>query len=435
MLAKGKLVPPSRRHRSSKKASSKKPAVVRTLTVSELGHRGDGIAIDDDGNRIFVPFTLAGETVTARVAGNRAELMEIIEPAPNRAAPPCPHFGVCGGCAVQHLGDDDYRNWKRGIVETALDRQGLTVAVDPMVDAHGNGRRRVTLHAVRAGAEFRVGFMRARSHEILGFGECLILDPALAPARAITAELADALPEAGKRLDAHLIATETGLDADVRGIGELDYAAHVALADAAVALDLARIAADGEIIAERRKPILTMGAAKLTPAPSSFLQATTAGEEVLAGLVGEHTRDARQIADLYCGVGPFTLRLAERAAVQAFDNDASAISALDQAVRYTQNLKPIAMNVRDLNDDPLLVSELTPFDAVVIDPPRAGAQAQARKLAASNVPVVVSVSCDPASFARDAAILTAGGYSLERVTPVDQFKYAAHVEVVARFAR
>ena len=274
--------------------------------------------------------------------------------------------------------------------------------------------------------------MAARSHDLVDIEGCLVLAPELAGAPEIAA--AAARPFAGA-VDVQITATESGLDADVRTVGGLDYDAQVALADLAERFDLARVTLAGEIVAERRKPWLAMGTARVTPPPAGFLQATAAGEAALADLVTSHLAGAARVADLHAGGGPFALRLAGEAAVHAVDSDEAALAALGQAVRFTQNLKPVTTEVRDLDANPLLADELRSFDGVVFDPPRAGARAQAEQLAAAAVPRVAAVSCDPSSFARDAAILAAGGYGLERVQPVDQFKHSAHVEIVGLFRR
>jgi len=420
------------RHRRRQKKSP--PAKLRRLQISDLGRRGEGIA-EFEGQRIFVPYTLPGEEVDADVIGERGALRNLRKAADNRVAAPCPHFGTCGGCALQHLADNDYRRWKRALVQKALDQRGLDIEVDDLRDAHGEGRRRVTLHARKHGRKADVGFMRVRENRLHEIDHCLILSPDLDTVISKTADIAVAAAEDGATVDVQWTATETGLDCHIQGGAKFDYERQVTLADLAEAFDVARITMDGEIIVERRPPLLHMDDVSVSPAPGGFLQATTAGEQVLSDLVTAHAGHVSTAADLFCGVGPFALRLAAKATVFAADGDAVAIGALDRAVRFAQNLKPIERVVRDLAHDPLLPSELASFDAVVFDPPRAGAMAQADSLASSAVPLVVGVSCDPGTFARDAATLVDGGFVLERVTPVDQFKYAAHVEMVGLFRR
>ncbi|WP_404400317.1 class I SAM-dependent RNA methyltransferase [Pelagibacterium halotolerans] len=395
----------------------------RTIKISALGYRGEGVALAD-GNRVFIPFTLPGETVRAEIDGNRGRLIELLTPSPDRVAPPCPHFGVCGGCQVQHLADTEYRAWKRGLVTSQLDRAGIATEVSDLVPAHGEGRRRATLHATKAGA----GFMGLRSHEIHVLDSCPILVPALGRAPEIATTIAAAVGPC----DVSFTATDLGLDVAIRGKG---IKPNAALTKAATRFDLARVAVNGEVVLSYRAPTIRMGRADVAIPPGSFLQATALAEATLAAFVTDAAESAKSIADLFCGVGPFALRLAESAPVYAADSDAPAIAALDAAKRKTKGLKAVTAEKRDLFRDPLSPFELNRFHTVVLDPPRAGAQTQARELARSKVERIVYVSCDPQSFARDAAILAAGEYRMGMVTPVDQFLHSAHVELVAVFHR
>ncbi len=410
------------------------PAERRRLEVVRLGRQGDGIA-ETEAGAVYVPGALAGERIDAEVRGDRGRLLDVIEAAPERITPPCPHFGPCGGCQVQHLADGAYRDWKRGLVATALANRGLETEVAALVDAHGAGRRRITLHARFSGRQVRIGFMRARSHELLELDRCPVLAPELAPAFEAAAGLAMVFARRAGKLDLAFTATETGLDAAIRGAGELDLDQRMDLADVADRFDLARVSVDGETVAERRQPVLTMGPARVVVPAGGFLQATQVGEAALSALVLEACADAATAADLFCGVGPFALGLAPARPVDAFDSDAAALAALEHAVRFTPGLKPLNVIRRDLFERPLLPDELNSYAAVVFDPPRAGAEAQARELAEADVPLVVGVSCEPATFARDAAILVQGGYDLERVTPIDQFRHTGHVEMLGVFRR
>jgi 23S rRNA (uracil1939-C5)-methyltransferase len=264
---------------------------------------------------------------------------------------------------------------------------------------------------------------------------CPILARALDGAIAAAWAIAEELKPARKPLDIQVTASDGGLDADVRGSGAIPAARAAKIAGIAEAHRLARLTRHGELVAQRAPPTLTMGRARVTLPPAAFLQATAAGENELARLVLAHAGESKNTADLFCGVGPFALRLAERARVRAVDIDAAAIAALKAAANATRGLKPIEAETRDLFRRPLVAAELKHHDAVIFDPPRQGAEAQARELARSTVPVVIAVSCDRMSFARDARILVDGGYRLDAVTPVDQFRYSFHVEIVARFAR
>ena len=405
-----------------------------------MGHRGDGIA-DGDNGPIYVPYSLPGETAEVEDwpgHPDRRRLVGVETPSADRIAAICPHFGICGGCALQHWEHGRYREWKRGLVVEALEQAGLATTgnvVDPLVDAHGDGRRRVVFHAWRRShGVLEVGFAALRSHHVVAIDHCPVLAPSLAGAIEAAWAIAETLAGQGKPLDIQVTATESGLDVDVRGSGALPATRMAELARLAGRHALARLTRHRDLVAQRAPPVLTMGRARVVLPPGAFLQATAAGEAALATLVGEHCGSARTIADLFAGVGPFALRLAERAKIIAADIDGDAVMALRDAAK-TGGLKPIAAERRDLFQRPFLPGEFSRLDAVVFDPPRQGAQAQAREIARSKVPVVVAVSCNPATFARDARILVDGGYRLTRVTPVDQFLYSAHVEIVARFAR
>ncbi len=398
------------------------------LEIAGMGRRGEGIA-HGDGGTLFIPYALPGETVRAEVDGEQARIVAIESASSDRVEAFCKFFTRCGGCQVQHWREEPYRDWKRGLVVTALKNRGLEAPVAELIDAHGEGRRRVSLHVRRKNGQVLAGFMAARSHDLLDIDRCPILVPALHGAtdiaRAIGARLGDC--------DVALTATDTGIDGAVKVERELAGRALHELAQ--TDFGLARLTVNGDSLATRATPMVTMGRAKVALPPVSFLQATAAGEAVLAKLVIAAAGKARKIADLFCGVGPFALRLAETAQVAAFDSDRLAIAALDRARRETSGLKPVTATARDLFREPLVPSELKDFDAVILDPPRAGAEAQARQLAKSKIGTVIVVSCDLASFARDAEILVRGGYRLGAVTPVDQFKWSSHVEIAAVFRR
>lgn len=404
------------------------------LTVDRLGQRGDGIAQTSSGS-VFIPYALPGETVRAVVDGERGQLVEIIAPSESRIAAICPLYTRCGGCAAQHMAPGLYREWKRQQVVTALERAGVKAPVADLVDAHGAGRRRVTFHARRQGEAMVVGFMAARSHELIEVEACPVLVPGLDRAPAVAQMLASRMGGANKPLDIQVTASEAGLDVDLRGHGPLGDKLRLALTQLAERLDLARLSNHGEIVVERRPPLQQMGKALAAPPPGGFLQATALGEETLAGLVMAALPKAKRAADLFAGCGPFSFRMAERTQVLAVESDKAAMLALAKGFGATPGLKPIATETRDLFRRPLLEHELNGFDVVVLDPPRAGAEAQVKRLAASKVRDVIYVSCDAGSFARDAATLVAGGYALEAVTPVDQFRYSAHVELVGVFRR
>jgi 23S rRNA (uracil1939-C5)-methyltransferase len=411
--------------------------VAERLLIDHVGHRGDGVALAGH-EAIYVPYALGGETVEVTdVPGHhpdRRRLVNVEIASPERITPFCRHFGVCGGCAVQHWEMERYRAWKHALVVEALHQAKLDCEVAPLIDAHGKGRRRITLHA-RMGTHgvLKVGYAAAATHDIIPIDRCPILDPALDGALEAAWALAEPLISAGKPLDIQVTASDNGLDVDIRGSGPLKPAMITALSHVAEKHRLARLTRHGELVLMRSAPTVAMGPATVALPPGSFLQATVAGEETLAELVKEHCGRAKHIADLFCGVGPFALRLATRARISAFDSDAAAIASLQKAAR-APGLKPIKAETRDLFRRPFVPQELRDFDCVVFDPPRQGAQAQAQKLAASQVRTVVAVSCNAATFARDARLLVDDGYRIETVTPVDQFRHTPHVELVARFA-
>jgi 23S rRNA (uracil1939-C5)-methyltransferase len=412
--------------------------VVERLAIDRLGHRGDGIADGPEGP-IYVPGTLPGESVEVEaVPGHpdRRRLLKVDTPSAQRIAPICPHFGVCGGCAVQHWDAAAYGAWKRDLVVATLRQAGIEAPVGDLIDAHGEGRRRAVFHARRSARNvLEVGFSAARAHQIVPIDRCPVLAQSLDGALKAAWAIAEVLGPAAKTLDIHVTATDAGLDVDVRGSGPLTAPITTSLARLAATERLARLTRHGELIAQARPPTLRIGKATVPLPPAAFLQATAAGEAALARLVLESCAGAAAVADLFAGVGPFTLRLAERARVVAVDNDAAALAALKRAAATTSGLKPVDIEQRDLFKNPLAANELSRFDAVVFDPPRQGAQAQARELAASRVPTVVAVSCDVATFARDIRQLIDGGYRIAAVTPVDQFRYSAHVEIVARLEK
>ncbi len=403
------------------------------LTIDRLGRRGEGVAQGPDG-LIFVPYALAGETVITEIDGSRGTLIEVVTPSPDRIAPVCRYYSRCGGCAVQALRGAPYAQWKRDLVAEALQRAGLHAEVATPIDAHGAGRRRATFHARYPQGRAKTGFTQARTHDIVEIQSCPVLAPSLDTALPAARALAQALAASDKPLDILVTATASGLDVDLKGHGPLGEAATQRLVKIALAHDLARLSNHGEVVVSNRTPMLTMGKAMVAPPPGAFLQATESGEDILAAKVCAHITGAKLVADLFSGIGTFALRLAEFAKVDAFDLEEAALQALAKAA-CVKGLHQVAVTPRDLFTRPLRPAELERYDAIVFDPPRAGAEQQAKALATSQVPLIVAVSCNAESFARDAAILCAGGYQISKVEPIDQFRHTPHVEIVAGFRR
>jgi len=398
-------------------------------TIESLNKRGEGVAADER----VVPGALPGETVLWD-AGSYS----VVSPRADRSTPICRYFGECGGCAAQHMGPAMYADWKRGSLVAALARAGVEAKVGDLVDAHGAGRRRATFHArFHSHSREDVGFMRARAHDIVNIEDCPLFSPDMAGAIEAAKALAGELRNIGKPLDIQATATLNGLDFDLRGSGPLEGVELRKLTAAAERLDLARVSNHGAIVVERRPPQVAFGEARVTLPPGGFLQATIAGEEALANAAAAAAavKGAKRVADLFCGAGAFALRLAASHEVFGVDSDADAVGALKRASGEARGLKPVEAITRDLFQRPLRPDELERFDAVLFDPPRAGALSQAHELSQSRVPIVVAISCNVDSFARDARMLVEGGYTIESITPLDQFRFSPHVETVAVFRR
>jgi 23S rRNA (uracil1939-C5)-methyltransferase len=409
-------------------------AEVRELLIRRLGAQGDGIA-DDGQKNVFVPFTLPGERVTAEVEGERGHLLQILQPSVDRIAPVCKHFGRCGGCSVQHLAPDAYADWKRGLVVDAFKARGLNPEIASLQQPAGK-RRRAAFTALRSEAGIELGFHEAASHNLVAIEECLVLEPKIVAALPAIGKLIT--PLISKRGEARvtITLTKSGLDVEVDGSErKLTPEIRTGIASGASSLGLARLVISGEVVFEALHPFVTFGGVDVLLPPGGFVQAIEAAEVEIARRILEAIGKAKKVADLFCGLGAFTFPIAIKARVSAFDGSQTAITALAGAVRKTSGLKPVSAAVRDLFRDPLSPLELNEHDAVVFDPPRAGAEAQSQRLARSKIKTIVAVSCNPATLARDARHLVDGGYKIESVTPIDQFAYSAHVEVVAVFRR
>ena len=408
---------------------------MQAVTIERLGQRGEGVA-SIDGRPAYVPYTVPGDVIEVSGAGDHAQMQALRTPSSDRVEPFCPYFTRCGGCATQSVALPVQLEWKRSLVIAALTHVGLETPVEPCVDAHGEGRRRATFHARRgADGNVEVGFMAARSHDLVAIAHCPLFAPGLAEAVPTARAIATVLAATGKPLDIAVTATQGGMDVDVRGSGPLDDGLQGALIACGKRLEVAGISNHGRPVVRFRAATIDVGSTPLDLPAGAFLQATQAGEDALAQLVLAPTVGAKRVADLFSGVGTFALRLAERAEVLAVEADAHAVSALRTAAGAATGLRSLRGETRDLVRRPLSHVELAAFDAVVFDPPRGGAAEQVEELALSQVPLVVGVSCNPQTFARDAKTLVDSGYTLERVTPVDQFRHAAHVELVGVFRR
>jgi len=401
------------------------------LTISRLGAQGDGIA-DTETGAVFVPFALPGETVTAAREKDRATLITVLEPSPERIDPVCRHFGECGGCVLQHLDDAAYRGWKRDKVVQALKSKGIeTGAFQDLVPCRPASRRRAVFSARRTESGIILGYNRALSHTIIDIAECPVVLPEIEAALPRLRQLTAIICSTPQPFYLAVVVTETGLDIAAAGSGRLSDAQRQAATDFVVGERLARLSVDGEIIVEPHKPQISVGAVRLALPPGGFLQAVAAAEQAMADLVLAHMKRAKRVADLFAGAGAFALRLAGQSEVHAVEGDQPALAALDRAFRFGSGLKRVTVERRDLFRRPLTFKELNAFDGAVFDPPRAGAEDQSKQLARSDVPFVAAVSCNPTTLARDLALLLDGGYRLTSVTPIDQFLWSPHVEAVA----
>ena len=412
------------------------PAV--EVTIESVGGEGDGIA----SGPVYAPFTLPAERVRLAPGGERREIEEILSVSAERVTPPCPHFGICGGCALQHWDHAPYLAWKVDRLRRTLGRERLETEFLPAFAALPGTRRRLALHA-RQGSRTaaRLGFKGRKSWDVVEIEVCPIADPALQDALPALRALAAPLFEHPKSAPTlHVTVTATGIDVDITGVerksgGGLSADARMRLAEIAAKGDFARVTLDGEPAYLARQPIVRIGPATVALPAGAFMQAVPAAEAAMAAMAVEAAAGADKIADLYCGVGTFAFRLAQVAPVLAADSSGPAIHALNAAVASAPGLKGIVGEHRDLARRPVLAVELKRIDTVLFDPPRAGAAEQSAEIAASKVSRAIAVSCNPATFARDARILVDGGFTLDRLMPVDQFLWSPHIELVGVFSR
>ena len=400
------------------------------LRIQMLGRQGDGVA---DGPT-FVPGALPGELVRGLRDGDRLSEVKILEPADIRVRPPCSHFKSCGGCTLQHASDAFVAEWKADVVRQALRAQALDAEIRETITSPPASRRRATFAARRTKKGATVGFHGRASATILPVPNCELIDPALKQALAWGEDLAAVGGSRKGTLDLACTLSDNGVDLAVTGGKLLDDALRIQLTEFAARHDLARLSWDNDVVVERRAILQTFDGVSVRVPPGGFLQATDHGEQTLQSVVQQAVGGAGSVVDLFAGSGTFALPLAKSAEVHAVETDAAAVAALDRAWREAKGLKRVTSEARDLFRRPLLPDELG-FDAAVIDPPRAGAAAQVAELVKSDVPLIVHVSCNPTTFAREAKTLTDAGFVLNWVQPVDQFRWSTHVELVGFFTR
>jgi 23S rRNA (uracil1939-C5)-methyltransferase len=414
-----------------------------TLNIVEVGARGDGVG-EDGGVRYFVPFALPGEIVEAEPREDRgegviADLLEVLAPSRHREKAPCVHFGTCGGCALQHWRFDVYTAWKVALIERSLTHRGVTMPAfeGPLVGTPGE-RRRVDFVLRRQGKRVVAGFHERGSAKVVDIGNCVIARP---PLTALLAPLREALsgilPEGGAA-DAVVNETDSGLDVLIRPHKRIALSVdqRQSLVEFATSANVARLSWGDRTTAEPlvtvRAPMLILGKAIVEVPPAAFLQATKRAEQTMRAAVSAWIGDDVKVADLFAGIGSLTFGRPGK--LSLFESDKAAVEAAGAAARG-MGANHVTVEKRDLFRNPLLEKDLNAFDAIVLDPPRAGAAAQVAELARSKVKSIVYASCDPGSFARDARTLQDGGYRLEKLMPIDQFLWSPHVELSALLSR
>ncbi len=398
-------------------------------TIVRLGHQGDGIA----EGPVYAARTLPGEVVQGTLVGSQLTDIRVDMPSDQRVTAPCRHYKACGGCQLQHASDAFVADWKVEVVRNALAGQGLNAEMRPIHTSPPQSRRRATIAVRRTKKGTLAGFHGRASDTIKEIPDCRLLHPDLLAAIPVAGALALLGGSRKGVLAVTLTLSDAGLDVAVKGGKPLDGPLEQALAQATEHHKLARLTWDDEVIAMRQPPVHRFGAAEVVPPPGAFLQATKDGEQALLKAVLEILQGAKRVADLFAGSGTFSLPISEHAEVHAVDGEAAMTRALDHGWRKAQGLKHVTTEARDLFRRPLMPDELQKFDAVVLDPPRAGAEAQVAELAQAKPPVIAYVSCNPVTFARDAKTLVDAGYALERVQVVDQFRWSSHIELAACF--
>jgi 23S rRNA (uracil1939-C5)-methyltransferase len=410
-----------------------------SVTINKLGAQGHGMAHGPNGP-IYVPYALPGETVAIARNGTHGTLISLTTPSADRVEPLCRHFDpdrdACGGCSLQHLADTPYHAFKREIVVDALRSKGLTPEVGPLVICKPGQRRRTVFSARNTEKGLLLGFNRVETNHIVSIEECPITSPGIVSRLGAIRTVAGALATGGDVIRLSVTETLSGLDIAADGLKPLNEKQRRNVIETVLGLrGIARVSANGEILVEPQKPQVDFGGVTVSPPPGAFMQATREAEEAMAALVLSHIGKAKRVADLFAGSGTFSLRLARTARVHAVEGEDKPLKALDQAARNTQGLKPVTIEKRDLFRRPLTPQEMKVFDAVVFDPPRAGAEAQVKELARSGVKKIAAVSCNPLTLARDLRLLVDAGYTVRSVTPVDQFLWSPHVEAVALLDR
>ena len=414
------------------------------VTIEEIGGRGDGLA-DVNGKTIYIPYSAPGDVIDVKINGSKGRLRHIHKQSEKRCDAVCAHYTKCGGCSLQHIKTDYYREWKEGLIRTALENQGLRdVNIAPMIMSPLGSRRRTTFHAIgRADGQIVFGYAEKGSHNLIDIAECPILMPDIAALIMPIKKLLTGLLKKKEKMSAAITMGENGIDLILRGKGDIDLSLRMDLAEFAEKNDLARISwfdtsnknSRYELLAERRKPFVKFEGNKVFFPEGSFLQATKQGQVSLIRAMLDGIEGAKRIVDLFSGCGTFSIAAAKYANVHAVENNEEMLTALKLSANQMTDIKQVTTELRDLFLRPLLPHELNEYDVAIIDPPRSGAKHQMTEILKSDIKKLVMISCNPLTFARDVQSLIDAGFQMGAVTPIDQFLYSPHLEIISIFEK
>ena len=414
------------------------------ITINEIGGRGDGLA-DLNGKTIYIPYSAPGDVIDAKINGSRGQLRHIHQKSDHRIDAICPHFTKCGGCSLQHIHATYYREWKEGLIRTALENQGLSnIEIAPMIISPLSSRRRVTFQAIgRSDEQIVFGYAEKGSHNLIDIYDCPILISDIKALIEPTKKLISGMLKKKEKMTVSMTMGDNGIDLVLKGKGDVDLNLRMDLAEFAEKNDLARISwydtspknTRYELLAERRKPFVTIEDQKVFFPEGSFLQATKEGQDALIHLMLDGIKGANRVVDLFSGCGTFSIAAAKSANVHAVENNEEMLTALKVSANQMLDIKQVSNELRDLFLRPLLPHELNQYDVAIIDPPRAGAKHQMAEILQSDLKKLVMISCNPITFARDVQCLTDAGYKMGAVTPVDQFLYSPHLEIISVFEK
>lgn len=405
------------------------------VKIDFVGHKGDGVA-HLNNNPLYVPYALEGEVIKIKGSGPRREIDKIATPSQQRIEPICKYFGTCGGCQLQHMGESAYLDWKMSLVKEPLSRVGISTEPEAILSYSDASRRKCVFNAQRTPNGMLLGFNEKSSNEIVPLDACPVLVPAINEQLDAIRDLVNSVPTAKNPLRVSVLVTKNGLDIAIEDAKPLSEAERQVLIKKTIAHKFSRMSVNIETLIKTAEPHIEIASTIVSPPPASFVQALKQAEDDMSDIVSEFLKGCKQVADLYCGIGTFALKLAENSAVYAVEESGDALNSLDQAWRDTGGkLKQVKTEKRNLERRPVTFGELKKMDGLVFDPPRAGAELQCKQIAKSRVKQVAAVSCNPNTLATDLEILLAGGFKVKRIIPIDQFKYTPHVEVVVLLER